>query len=387
MGDEVSLRDSVAAAVESLEGGGDEAPEVEAAPEAAQGEQPEAEGAQDVTIVEKSAEERARDDAGRFAKAPKGAKKPNATPAPKPGEAPAGTPAPAKPNGVATPPPVQGAADGTKAVKPPASWSVATREKWGQLPADVQAEVHRRERETAVALQEAAEARRHHEAFRQTVAPYEGMIRAEGGEPLRAVQSLLQTAAALRTSPPVHKAQLVANLIRTFGVPIEALDAALAGQPPPQGAQGAQYAPNGMAPGPYQDPRVDQLLARMQQAEAQRASALQQEAHSVVSAFQGEFLDDVREEMADLMEAAGKRGLKLSIEDAYNRAVLLHPEISAVLEQRKAAANAANASASMQRAKAAGSSVRTRPAGGGAPPQLNSIREYVAHAVDEVEGR
>jgi hypothetical protein len=390
MADTESLRDSVAAAFEQSEGGG----EVDTSPEApaeapAQSVEAEAAPTQDVTSVENEAE-RERDEAGRFAKAKeaKGSRKPVAAPKPTPvpgqldppGPTPA-TPGTPKPNGQPPTPTGQPAQPATpEAVRAPQSWKATTRELWGQVPAPVQAEIHRREREIASALQETAESRRVHAAFQQAVAPYEGMIRAEGGEPIRAVQSLLQTAAALRTAPPVHKAQLVAQLVKTFGVPIDALDAALSGQAPQQGQAG-------MAPGGYQDPRVDQLLAQISQANAQRSAALQAEVQAEVSSFQPEFLDDVRDEMADILQVAAARGVKLSLEDAYNRAVLIHPEISQVLEQRKAASKAANASASMQRAKAAGSSVRSHPAGANGAPQPQSMRDYVAQAFEDAASR
>jgi hypothetical protein len=315
-----------------------------------------------------------RDEKGRFA--PKAAQ----TEAPKPGGESA-TPAPKEAAPVATPAPQVGQPSQTPApeAKAPQSWKPAAREHFARLPPEVQAEVVRRERETATVLQEAASARKLEAEFRQTVAPYEAMIRAEGGEPLKAVASLLQTAAALRTAPPHHKAQLVASLVKTFGVPVEALDAALVGEAPQQG----QAAPE------YRDPRVDQLFAQMQQAQHHRQQSLVQRSQQELETFAAgrEFVDDVREEMADLLEVAAKRGVALSLEDAYNRAVQLNPDISAVLKQREAAKAATNAQASTQRARAATSSVKSQPAGAPHAPQSRGLRDDLEAALAAQSGR
>lgn len=268
-----------------------------------------------------------------------------------------------------------------EATKAPQSWKPAAREKWAALPPEAQAEVQRREREMATTLQETAEARKHHQAFQQTVGPFEGMIRAEGGEPLGAVRALLQTAAGLRTAPPQHKAGIVAEIIRTHGVDVRMLDAILAGQAPPQG-QPQQ--------GQYRDPRVDDLLANLQRAQTQRSEGITSQAAAEAQEFGAahEFFEDVKDTMADFMETAARRGMAMSYEEAYNRAVALHPDVSEVVAQRQAA-QAANASqASTQRARNAASSVRSQPTGPRTTgPQSNSLRDDLENAAAEVANR
>lgn len=241
--------------------------------------------------------------------------------------------------------------------------------------------MHRREKEVAAALQEAAPARKFVQDFQAVVGPYEGMIRAEGGDPLRAVGNLLQTAAALRTAPPTHKAQLVANLVKTFGVPIDALDAALAGAAPPNG----QAAQPGSAQ--YQDPRVDQLLARLEQATKHRQESQSQRYSAEVETWSKdkEFFDDVRDDMARAVQAYEG----LSLDQAYALALQLpqHKGIRDVLQQRQAA-EAANASqASTQRARAAGSSLKTQPAGVSLPKPSGSLRDDIEASIAALSGR
>lgn len=306
-----------------------------------------------------------RDEKGRFAPKAKVQETPQAAGQPSPDSAPP-PPGPA----AAAPAP-------TPELKAPQSWKAGIREKWATLPAEVQQEVNRRERETTIALQEASEARKGWQTFRETVAPFEAMIRAEKTEPMQAVANLLQTAAALRTAPPVHKAALIANMVKTFGVPIEALDQALAGQTP---------AANQPMQGEYRDPRVDQLLAQLQGAQQQREQELHAKMASELQAFQekSEFFEDVRNDMATLMRAAELDKRDLSLEQAYNAAIqMFHPDIAEILRQREAAKAATNAQASTARAKAASSSVRPSPATPVIPASRKmSDHEAVAAAID-----
>ncbi len=243
------------------------------------------------------------------------------------------------------------------AVRAPQSWTPAARERFAALPPEVRQEVMRREKDMTVALQESAGARKFASEFQQVVAPFEGMLRAEGAEPLKAVGELLKTAAALRTAPPAHKAQLVAQLVKSYGIPIDALDAALSGQAIPQG-QGQQQ-------GQYFDPRVDQLFSSLEEAKSRRSQAEQRGYRAEVEtlAAKSEFFEDVRETVAEVLEVNARRGVAMTLEQAYNRAVQMHPEISEVLRQREGAKSAANAQASTQRARDAASSVRSQPSG------------------------
>ncbi len=313
-----------------------------------------------------------RDEKGRFATkakpeavavTPEGA-------APTPEKAPAAAPA-ALPEGVPAP---------AEALKAPQSWRPAAREKWAALPAEAQQEVLRREQEVGRALSETAEERKVAKAFRDAVAPYEGMLRAEGMDGVRATGELLRTFAALRTSSPEGKAQVIAGIIKGHGVSVEHLAAALDGQAP-QG-QGAAVDTATIAR------QVREELTREMQGHAsQRAQAESVRAvHAFATSGKAEFLEDVREDMADLIQSRKARGVDLSLEDAYSLACRMHPEVSKVLQQREAATHATANQAATQRARAAASSVRTRPAAAQATGKP-SRREALEAAFEEVSGR
>lgn len=330
------------------------------------------------TATEKA--DRLRDERGKFTKAK--TPLPSATKAPTPGvqdktQAPAAAAAPS-----ATPTPTPAVV--TPSLRAPASWTPVEREAWSKVPPELQKRVVEREKEIATTLQETASVRQQWGALQQVAAPYMGMIQAEGADLHGTVGSLLQTAAALRTAPPAHKAQLVASIVRQF-LPgqdgLQLLDSALAGQPMPQ-TQSASFDPAQVAQ------QVEQRL--MQRFTQQRSQASEAKAMSDLQAFESsnpEFLSDVRDDMADIMETRAKRGLQTTFEDAYNLACKLHPEISSVLEQRKAASQANANNASTQRALRASSSVRGQPTTVVTTDGPQSRRDEVAAVFDKLSGR
>lgn len=327
---------------------------------------------------------RARDERGKFSTKP--------------------TTGPEQPNGAAKPGQVDGkgvaasvvsqsttgaAAPATEptqpALKAPQSWKPAAREKWASLPPEVQADAVRREREIEAAQRTAGEATKGYAEFQRTVAPFEAMIRAEGSTPMQAVESLLRTSVALRTAPPGHKAQMIAATVRKYGIPIEALDAALAGQPMPQGQQGQGQ--------PFRDPRVDEMIARAKQEQGSRDQRMVREATANVDAFASshEFFSDVLPDFEMIYEAMARRNpdVEPDFETVYSRAVAMNPELGAIVSQRKAAESAATSQGATQRARLAASSVKSRPTvtASSADTRTRDLRSDIEAAMEEVSAR
>jgi hypothetical protein len=361
MADETSLREDIAAAMEAVEKPAE--PVTEPTP---------AEVVPSEPIGGKADEEKPRDDKGRFASkiGDKPAEKQKELALPPVEAKTEPPPTEAKPPEEA-PKPVE---PERPKVRAPASWKPTAREGWDKLPPDVQQEVIRREREISHTLNETAEARQTHQKFKETIAPYEAMIRADGGEPIQAVGTLLRTAAALATGAAPMRAQIIANLITTYGVDIPTLGELLSGQSPQQVVQPQYQQPD---PRQFRDPRLDALL------EQQSVRVQQQAADALGEIEQEEFFDDVRQDMADLLEVASRRGVALSARDAYNRAVALHPDVSRVLEQRRAAAT----QGATQRAMAASSSVRAQPATGPTVQSGGTLRDDLEAAFEKLQSR
>lgn len=305
--------------------------------------------------------ERKRDEAGKFTKAEKPEVEAKAPEVRKP--------AAVKPGAAGAP----ATTSVSPEMKAPQSWKhPEAKAAWAALPEPVRVETLRREKEIARALQETADDRKYAQAMRQTVSPFEAQIRAEGSTPEAAVGKMLNMAMALRTAPPAYKADLVADTILSFGVPLEHLVPAI--QRRLGGGQGMQ--PTGAPQQPQMlDPATIAKQVReslMTDLQAQRESQYVERASSEVDSFLADkafhgpdgsdYSADIRSDMADIIERATARGSPITLEQAYNRAAKEHPEVSKVLEQREAAQRAAKANASTQRSRAASSSVRSSPA-------------------------
>jgi hypothetical protein len=364
------LRSTIESALDSSEGGdAPAAPDAPVAPDSqvAPAEKPAAEPQQ---------AKGDRDSLGRFL--PKGEKAAGAP------AVPAGTPgatqaAPTQP-GAIQPAPL------APALQAPASWSPSAREQWKTVNPEVQKEVARREYEMARYVNESSAARNIAERFTQTIQPFLGTIQAEGVDPLTAVRNLMSVTQTLRSGTQYEKAQTLAQIVKVYGIDIQALDSALVGAEPPAGSQ--QQMPDVNA-------AVQQALAPLYQAaHNQRQQIVQQaegEARTELETFAAdpanEFFQDLRQEMADIIELGERRGRDISIADAYKQAAMLHPEVSKVMLARQQGANARQLTQNAQRARSAAVSVRgAAPVGNPAGPEPSSIRESIEAAIQAHSG-
>ena len=334
--------------------------------------------------------ERSRDEAGRFSEKKKPAqqavavKKAGATTATQ-------TPAaPQSPSSTVAPSP-----------KAPQSWNAAERAQWDSVPKPVQDAILRREKDQHAFMQQAAEARSFQQKFRQVVAPFEGQIRAEGSEPMAAIDNLLRTASALRTAPPEHKATLVAQMVSSFGVPVDALIATLAqgghvdlGKLDESLARRLQgHRPQAQQPQQFRDPRFDQLMTQLQANARAKNEASYQRAAAEVESFGAtkDYFGDVRHEMADLLELHLARQMRLppeqrvapDLEAIYRRACLDNDLVRPLFEQAEEAAAAKKALASTSTAQLTPSSIRSRPGGAARPTEpVKGLRATLEAAYD-----
>lgn len=247
-------------------------------------------------------------------------------------------------------------------VKAPQSWTPAEREYWGKMPPEAQKAVQRRELEVQHALSRSADSRKFQDSFVRTVQPYAHLIRAQNSTPLQAVNNLMQTAAGLTTGTQPQKAAIIAEIIANYGVDIQTLDDVLSKRPARQNAPapGDLPAPVAAALRP-----IHQFMSQAEQQRAQQLQQINQQAEQVVSQMSEQlpFFEDLREEMADLMEVAASRGRAMTVEDAHRIAVNANPQIKKILDQRERAARQRQDPNKIHRARKAGASIQGAPNG------------------------
>jgi len=365
MADELDLRGSIEQAMEADTGGTD-APVVDTKVDTPVDTPAPAEG------------EKVRDGLGRFVSKAGENTDAGASSAEKPAQAQPGldgmsaapeiAPAPAPAPGESTPPPI--------------AWNATVREHWAALPPVVQQEIARREQAFTQAFREVAPQRELAQAFQQAIQPHMMAIQAEGVDPITAVVNLMQVGSKLRFGTPHEKASTVAQIVKAYGVDIQALDGALVGAAPQPGqAQGADPA--------YVQQLVQQQLQPFMMAAQQRQQAAAQREYSTAAseaqtfAASNEFYGDLRLMMADMIEVADRQGINLSLDEAYKRASMLHPDVSRVILARQQGQNAQALTTAARKAKGAAVSVR-----GGAPignpegREPSSVRDSIEAAID-----
>lgn len=252
----------------------------------------------------------------------------------------------------------------------PASWKKDAKGEWNALPLQARQEIHRREMEIQKVLNETAPIRQEVQQFRETVTPFMARIQSLGVTPHQAVGELLKADYLLATGTPAQKAMFIDKLLQDYGVDINELDSAIArrlgGQQTTQ-PNAPQFDPNYVTQLVQQ--QLNQALAPIYQQRQQEQQQIIQNAEMTVEQMELDpkypHFESVRQDMADLMEINARRGVYISVQEAYNRAVGMNPELSAMQQATQLNQRA-------QRAAAAAASVSGSPVGGGTQTHASS---------------
>jgi hypothetical protein len=276
-------------------------------------------------------------------------------------------------------------AEGSEDIKAPVGWTPAAREGWNDLPAAIKQQVAKREGEITQALEDGKANRKTGERFSQVTSQFASVLAAEGAQdPVTGVHELMKVVATLQSGSPQQKAEKIAGFISHYGVPIDALDNLLAGNTAaPVNDPMRQMLDDRLKP-------VDNLLQRMDHAERQRNYDANQKAIQEVTTFKAdplhEFYTDVQGDMADMVEMAEKRGYVMPLQEAYDKACALHPEISNVQAGRAEKTRLLGSANNIEQKRAAASSI-AGPQGGptGAAGDL-SLHQQITDAWDSQVG-
>lgn len=227
-------------------------------------------------------------------------------------------------------------------VNAPGSWPKDLKEKFGSLPPEVQQYINDRESGFSRTLNEYTVKAKNFDSLTQRIQPYEAMLRAEGADVGNAVESMLQTAYALRTAPPMQKAQLVAGMIQQFGVDLSLLGMSTEGQEPATGYS------------PYIDEiyqRQQRLEEQLQQQAQMKLMEEQRQIQSQIEQFAQSkpHFEAVRAEIGALLSS----GRAQSLDQAYEMAIWANPETRATLQAEQEAKRREEARVKAEQAKKA----------------------------------
>lgn len=226
--------------------------------------------------------------------------------------------------------------------RPPSSWTPKAREDWGKIPEHLQKEITRREEAQAKGAQQLQEQFGPAKAFVERVK--EPMMEAIGphGDPVAHVLSMMAVEKTLRTAPMPQKFNQLMAMADQFGIPLREIINASVGEEVLQRNPQTAAIP-------------DEVSRELQEIRQWREQTEQRVVDTEVEQYGQslEFFNDVRHQMADLIEG----GFASDLNDAYEKAIWANTQVREVLLDRHNRGPASSAVATRQ-AKAVKASVK-----------------------------
>lgn len=261
-------------------------------------------------------------------------------------------------------------------LKPPSQWKPQVREKWNQLPREVQEEVLRREADNLRLVGSVGQKIKFADEVSQHLQPFAERLVENNVPPQAFVADVFTTVKTLSQGTPEEKATVLANIIQSYGIDVRVLDSVLstrlsAPPPHPELLAARQEAARARA----QLARQDQVVTQGIQ------SKVQETLEKFATDPKNEFFYDVKDMMADLM-AAGRAS---TLEDAYQACIWAHPDTRKILLQREAQSRATSRSQRAAAARSASSAIHGSPLHSNAA-NVNpnaSLREDLEQAFDD----
>lgn len=242
----------------------------------------------------------------------------------------------------------------------PSSWRAEGKEAWKELPQIAKQEIQRREADFHRTIQEYKGNAQIGQVMAEVITPYIQNMQQSGASAPQAIRSLLETENKLRNGDMLTKQQVLSNLAKEYGIDMQAALSA-----PPMDPRLVSYEQE-----LYQARQEREEFRRMQAAAAQSHIAQ----FSADPRYNKHF-DKLRPIMADLMQS----GRSATIEQAFEEAKWMHPEVrqSLIEEDRAKATQQAQA----KRTKSAAVGIRGGPASKGAPAK-DDLRSIIGAGLD-----
>lgn len=258
--------------------------------------------------------------------------------------------------------------------KPPASWKREYHEAWNAADDRIKEYAWQREEQMKAGVQPFMEKARFADAMHAVIEPHMNTINGLGIDPADAVRGLLEADHALRHSSPAEKQQYLFRLAQNYGVDLSGANL------PQQAVDPTIYA----LQNELNKIRGEVVGWKNQQEQQQNQSLLYE-----IDSFSRkvEHFDEVRPVMIKLLQG----GMAENLQDAYDKAIRLNPELFEALqhgkqadadaEKRAAANNAA------KKARAAAVSVKGSTPGTPGASKAQDRRSLLADQFDAMSER
>ncbi len=197
----------------------------------------------------------------------------------------------------------------------PKSWAKDYHPYWEKIDPKAQEYIEKREKDFLDGLEQYKADQQYAKTIRESLTPYQQTLKQLGVDEIRAIKGLFNADHQLRYSPTEQRLEHFKTLAKNYGIDLSAF--------------GKQEVPNGTPVDPVVQ-ELKQQVSQMQSYQQAQLQAAQQEARSQaekeIAAFAADekahpYFNDVSGEITMLIQA----DQKLSLQDAYDRAVWLNP--------------------------------------------------------------
>lgn len=260
--------------------------------------------------------------------------------------------------------------------RPPASWKKDYHEDWKAAPARIQEYAYQREEQMKAGYEPLRAKAEYADQMQEVVQPFMQTISGLGIDAPRAVKALLEADHALRYSTPEQKLQLFNRLAQQYGVNLGQME----GLPQQTLADPAVYA----LQNELNAVRGEVNTWKQQQEQAQNQTLLGE-----IGQFsqKAEHFEEARPAMIQLLQS----GMATDLQDAYEKAIRLDPNLfDAVQQSRQADVDAnkrAAANKAAKSARAAAVSVKSSTPGAATTTKAQDRRSLLAEQFDSMSER
>jgi hypothetical protein len=255
-----------------------------------------------------------------------------------------------------------------ESIRPPASWTPASKAKFATLDPDIQKEILKRETDVEKGFRERSQREKAFEPLEQLIAPRRAQWAAQGMDEASAIKTLLAAQDLLEQDPRKG----LEFLARSYGVSLNTAQ--------PQGQ------PYQAQPSSDSHPEIATLKQQLQVLQSQVQEAQTAPIKSQIEAFFNDpaniYAENVRPEMA-LLLSNGQAG---DLPEAYAKACRMRDDIWPLLQPAPAALSGHQMQDKAAQARRAAVSVTGSPGKSPIPKSNGSIEDDIRAAFQEVAG-
>lgn len=260
--------------------------------------------------------------------------------------------------------------------RPPASWKKDYHETWNLADDKLKQYAWQRESEMKAGVEPLISKAQFADQMQEVLNPYMNTIQGLGIDAPKAVKALMEADHALRYSTPQEKRQYFARLAQSYGVNLNEMGNDLPQQAVDPTIYALQNELNNVR---------GEVMGWKQQQEQQQNQALLGEINNFSQ--RAEHFEEARPAMIQLLQS----GMATDLDDAYDKAIRLNPELfDAVQSGRQAEADAAKraaANTAAKRARAAAVSVKGSTPGTVTNTKAQDRRSLLAEQFDNISDR